>query len=100
MRVVPIIIIMLTVIGVCLVHIRRQQVSCAHEIERLRSRQVVLRRQLWDQQVRLGYLTAPGRLQDSLDPPLSPADRADAGPAAGPRGGPRGAELAKGGAER
>ena len=61
MRLVPVIIV-LAAIAVGMVHIRRQQVACAHEIQSLRSREVQLRRQLWDQHARLGYLTSPQRV--------------------------------------
>ena len=54
-----IVILALAAIAVTLVHLRRRQTSFAHEIQSLQSRQVTLRRKLWDQQVRLGYLTSP-----------------------------------------
>jgi len=78
-RLVPII-IALTAIAVSLVHIRRQQTSFAHEIQRLRNRHVSLRRTLWDQQAKLGYLVSPGRIQDKVDSfagPLTISDASD-----------------------
>ena len=79
MRMAPII-IALAAIAVSLVHIRRQQTSFAHEIQRLHNRHVSLRRTLWDQQAELGYLASPGRIQhrvDLLAGPLTISDESD-----------------------
>ena len=53
----------LAAIAVGQVHIRRADATVCHEIQQLQRRQVSLRRRLWDQQVRLGYLTAPDELR-------------------------------------
>lgn len=66
MRMAPVIIV-LAAIAVSLVHIRRQQTSFAHEIQRMRNRQVSLRRKLWEQQAKLGFLSSPSRIQRELD---------------------------------
>jgi len=74
------IIIVLAAIAVSLVHIRRQQTSFAHEIQRLRNQHVSLRRTLWDQQAKLGYLASPDRIQhevDSFAGPLTISDESD-----------------------
>ncbi len=60
------VILILAALAVALTHLRRQEVLLRHEIQQLQSRQVQLRRKLWDQQVRLGYLTAPDRMQRRL----------------------------------
>ncbi len=56
------IIIVLAGIALALVQLRRREITVRHEIQRLQSQGVVLRRKLWDQQVKLGYLTAPGEV--------------------------------------
>jgi len=55
-----IVIVSVTAIAVGLVHLRRREIAARHRIQRLAAEQVRLRRALWDQQVRLGELTAPG----------------------------------------
>lgn len=57
------IIICLTVIGVGLVHIRRQEVAMRHEVQSKQSRHIVLRREIWDRQVRLGHMTTPRNIR-------------------------------------
>ena len=52
-------ILFLTAIAICLVHIRQGQSVTRYQIHKLRSKQIKLRRRLWDQQVKLGQLTAP-----------------------------------------
>jgi len=54
-----IVIIVLAAMGVGLVQIRRQEMTARHEIQSLRAAQVKIRRTLWEQQVRMGELTAP-----------------------------------------
>ncbi len=49
----------LAMVAVGLVQIRRAEIAARHEIQRLETQQISLRRTLWDQQIRLGYLTAP-----------------------------------------
>lgn len=60
------VIILLTAIAVGLVHIRRAQITVCHEARRVQLRRVKLRRRLQDQQVELGRLTAPHRVNDRL----------------------------------
>jgi len=62
MRLAAVIVVLVT-IAVTLVHLRRREITVRHEIQLLRTRQIALRRKLWDQQVRLGRLTAPGRVR-------------------------------------
>ncbi len=57
------IIICLTVIGVGLVHIRRQEVALRHEVHSKQLRHIVLRREIWDRQVRLGHMTTPRNIR-------------------------------------
>jgi hypothetical protein len=57
------IILGLTAIAVGLVHIRRAELGAQHEIQRLQLQQVQRRRRLWDQQITLSRLTAPGQLR-------------------------------------
>ena len=61
------IIILLAVIALGLVHIRRMESTARCEIHRLRLQQTMLRRRVWDQQVRLGYLTAPTEIRRRAD---------------------------------
>jgi cell division protein FtsL len=58
------IIVVLAAIGVSLVHLRRVEMSSRHDIQRLREQTVALRRELQEQQLQLGYLTAPGQVDD------------------------------------
>jgi hypothetical protein len=54
-------------IAVGLVQLRRREIVVRHEIQRMQEQQIGLRRRLWDQQVRLGYLTAPREIHHRLD---------------------------------
>jgi len=54
-----VIIVSLTAIAVALVQMRRAELIARHEIQKLQTNEVALRRQLWDQQVQLGRLTSP-----------------------------------------
>jgi hypothetical protein len=56
-------ILILTGIALALVQLRRREIVIRHEIQRLEMCEVVLRRRLWDQQVRLGYLTGPQEIR-------------------------------------
>jgi hypothetical protein len=49
----------LAAIAVGLIQIRRTELTTRHEIQRLASLEVTLRRRLWDQQMEIGCLTAP-----------------------------------------
>ena len=62
-----IVIVSVTAIAVGLVHLRRTEIATRHQIQRLSAEQIRLRRALWDQQVRLGELTAPQRVQQRAD---------------------------------
>ncbi|MCK5113423.1 MAG: hypothetical protein KAR11_01520 [Phycisphaerae bacterium] len=53
------IIVCLTAIGVGLVHIRRREIALRHEVQSKQSQHIVLRREIWDRQVRLGHMTTP-----------------------------------------
>ncbi|GEM_PF-3466940 len=57
------IIVGLTAIAVGLVHIRRQSLAVRYDIQRLESRHVSLRREIWDRRVRLEYMLAPGAVK-------------------------------------
>ena len=57
------IIIALAAMAVSLVHIRRAEVVARHESQQLQLQQVKLRRQLWNQQIALGYLTTPAEVR-------------------------------------
>jgi len=61
------VILLLAGIAVALVHIRRAEIIARHEIQQLRMRQVKLRRQLWDQQIRLGLLTTPEKVRRRVE---------------------------------
>jgi len=78
------VIVLLAGIAVGLVHLRRGEIITRHEIQRLQMRQVKLRRQLWNQQIRLGLLTAPDKVrqrveQMKLDLVRAPAEGAPPG---------------------
>ncbi len=57
------VIVLLTATAVCLVHVRREQARARHEEQGQRIRQLELRRTLWDQEVRIGQLTAPDKVR-------------------------------------
>lgn len=50
-------------IAVGLVRIRRSQLQVAHERRSIQSRHVQVRREIWDQEVRLGHLLSPSAIQ-------------------------------------
>ncbi len=52
-------ILMLGAIGVALVHVRQGEMQSRHELQMLQMRQIELRRDIFDQQVRLSDLTRP-----------------------------------------
>ena len=56
-------ILSLAAIGVGLVQIRRAETRACHRIQELQGQQVRLRRRLWDQQIRLGRITAPEEIR-------------------------------------
>ena len=61
------VIVVLAAIAVSAVQTRRREVTIRHEIQRMRLAHVELRRKLWDQQVRLGYLTGPQEIRRRLE---------------------------------
>ncbi len=72
-----IVIVCLAAIAVAVVHFRRERTRLRNEVHRLESRQIVLRRELWDQQVRLAWLIAPSELRRrAQDLALPMVDRA------------------------
>lgn len=84
------IIVCLTSIAVARVHLRRAELVARHDAQELANRQIELRRALWDQQVRMGYLTAPAKVRRQVlgmatERPGGSADRA--APAPQPSGG-------------
>jgi len=58
-------IVSLAAIATTLVHLRRVEVRARYEANRHCARQVVLQRDLLDQQVRLSELTSPGRIRQT-----------------------------------
>jgi len=68
-RLVPVIgvlVVAMTAIAVGLIDLRGEERTARHEAQRLQLRQVELRRKLWDQQLELGELTAPGRVREQV----------------------------------
>ncbi|MCY2929148.1 MAG: hypothetical protein NTV86_06565 [Planctomycetota bacterium] len=61
------IIILLTAIGVSLVHLRVRADRVRGEMYRLQIDQVSLRRQIWDCQVQLTYLTTPEAVRQRME---------------------------------
>ncbi|HOF18548.1 MAG TPA: hypothetical protein PK082_06535 [Phycisphaerae bacterium] len=57
------IVVMLAGIAVAVVHIRRAEITARHEILRLQEQRGRLRREAFDQQVRISRLIAPGEVQ-------------------------------------
>ncbi len=58
-----IVILALVAVAAGLVWSRASALSARHDIQRLHNRRTELNRRLWDQQVRLGELTAPLRVR-------------------------------------
>ena len=61
------VILLLAAIALTLVHIRRKELTVRHKMQRCRLQQVALRRKLWDQQVKLGYLAAPKQVHRRME---------------------------------
>ncbi len=61
------IIILLTAIGVSLVHLRVRADRVRGEMYRLQIEKVSLRRQIWDCQVQLTYLTTPEEIRRRME---------------------------------
>ena len=62
-----VVIALLATIAVALVHVRRAEIGVRHEIQLLQIRQTDLRRDLSDQKIRLGRLSAPQNVQSLVD---------------------------------
>ena len=72
------VIVALAAVAVGLVQLRRREIGIRHEIQQIRLKRVALRRTLWDQQVRLGYLTGPQQINRRVeDSPLGRTDTTD-----------------------
>ena len=73
----------LAAVAAALVHVRRTRTQLRNEIHRLESQQIRLRRDLWDQQVGMGWLLAPAEVRrraEELAVPLVDSSRAPARP--------------------
>ena len=57
------VIVILGAIAVGLVHLRRCEMAARHQMHQLQAAEVRLRRDFWDQQVRLGRLMSPGEVR-------------------------------------
>ena len=57
----------LTALGLALVHIRRTEARVRYEIQECQTRQVRLRRGLWDQRLSIGRLICPRRVRDRAE---------------------------------
>ncbi len=57
------VILLLAAVGVGVVHLRLQQNAARTEIQRLEADRLKLRRTLWEQQERIGELTAPRQVR-------------------------------------
>jgi hypothetical protein len=75
------VIVCLAAIAAGVVHFRREQTLLRSEVQRLQSRQVEIRRDLWDQQARLGWLINPAEVRRrTQDLALPLVDRAHLSP--------------------
>lgn len=64
---IAVVILALAAIGWCKVHIRRSEMTARHQVQKLRARRVVLRRQLWDRQARMAVVASPGQVRRRID---------------------------------
>jgi len=60
---IAIVIVALAAIAVAMVHIRRTRTNLRNEIQRMENQQISLRRELQDQQIRLGRAMAPSEIR-------------------------------------
>ena len=77
------VIVCLAAIGAGVVHFRRERTVLRNEVQKLETRQIVLRRELWAQQVRMAWLVAPAEVRrraKDLGLPLSDQARVQQGP--------------------
>jgi hypothetical protein len=58
-----VVIVCLAAIAACVVHFRRERIYLRNEVQKFQSQQVALRRDLWDQQVRMGWLINPAEVR-------------------------------------
>lgn len=64
---IAVVIVTLAAIATALVHLRRREITVHHEIQRLKTQQVSLRRTIWDQQATLGDMTSIEKVQWRVD---------------------------------
>lgn len=57
------VIVVLAGVAVGLVYVRRAKVQARYQTQRLRLRQIAAGRRLWEQEVRMGELTTPGKIR-------------------------------------
>ena len=57
------VIVVLTTIALTLVHLRREKAQSRYEINCCMTRQIALRRKLWDQRLVLAAMTAPAEVR-------------------------------------
>jgi cytochrome c-type biogenesis protein CcmE len=62
-----VVIVSLTAIALGMIHLRRAELVARHQYQQLEDRRIQLRRKLWDQQSRLGYLVSPGEVRRRVD---------------------------------
>jgi cytochrome c-type biogenesis protein CcmE len=58
-----VIILALAAIAVGLIHLRRNEIAVRHDIQRVQIQRIELRRQVAEQEVRIGHLVAPHSVQ-------------------------------------
>jgi hypothetical protein len=66
LRMIPVV-VCLAAIACGLVQLRRSESIARCQIQRLELKEVSLRRQLWDQQVKLGEATSPERIRRRIE---------------------------------
>jgi cell division protein FtsL len=49
----------LTVIAVAKIHLQRRELAAGYDLQRLESHHAMVRREIWDRQVEIGYLMTP-----------------------------------------
>lgn len=59
--------ISVTVLAAMLVHLRREELAVRHQMHQTQARHAELRREIWDRQVRLGYLTTPRAIRQRAE---------------------------------
>jgi hypothetical protein len=61
------VILLLAGIALAMVHLRRERNQLLHETQHNVELQIMLRRKLWDQQVRLAWLMAPAEIRKRVE---------------------------------